>query len=498
MSLGLVLENIFLARGGLKPSSIKHFLSTPSQKIFQQALTTKETNNYFNLETVEFKGDGMINIIATEYVENKYPTIKSIRWKTKLKHNISATNILAKICDKMGLSKYIVHGKTFDNETKEDVIEAFVGSIGKICGINNLGGYHAISYNIISSYYDEMEEINLNYIQQFDIATRVKELFDRFGWGDINTKVTVIDGKFMKRIIMPTINGSEILANVTARSKEAALSLAFEAALVSLKNKGIQEEIPDPFMHASFKTSKLAITLTSIPTIPKGFDIHINECFGTMLSKKALSHLINNVEFLYKSFIDGNEYLGINNLHDQYKGVAICDFIVIEYILNNSNVNTPHSLSILKHAISSSDIFVNFMDTNKLSQYILVLEETTVTPKIIVACFKALLGAVTTLLDSKFGHGSGITVLYPLITSYFKMNNVNLDPKNVEIHAKTQMATLGIKHHTKFVQNEDKTWVASVYVDGVLRGISNPEKFKDKAAKDATKNALHAIGMWRS
>ena len=183
-----------LKRGRVNDEHIDIFLSPENLVKFDLAFIHKTFDPVDNYEMMEFLGDGTVNEFIPYYIKIRFPRIVSVKWLTKIKHNMVSKKQLARLAKVQGLEKFIRYGKKMEEEMAknrdldnnieylsmlEDVMEAFFGCLTLV--IENSGRDHGVavqvSANILKSFFDN-EEISIKYTDVFDAVSRLKELYE--------------------------------------------------------------------------------------------------------------------------------------------------------------------------------------------------------------------------------------------------------------------------------------------------------------------------------
>lgn len=192
-------------RGKVKPANIKLFLDNEAMEEFKVAFTHPSAGQEKDYQRYELFGDVVINQFVMFYIAERFERMKSIKWLTRLKHNLISKKFLALLARKEGIDKFAIYGdKPFScSEGKslgmtqeiekngdldknmfylsmlEDIMEAFFGCLVTI--IRKHGKSHGvaseISHNILKSFFDPVE-ISIDYKVVFDPVSRLKELYE--------------------------------------------------------------------------------------------------------------------------------------------------------------------------------------------------------------------------------------------------------------------------------------------------------------------------------
>lgn len=151
---------------------------------FQRALkhssvTTDETQNY---EVEEHTGDAYLKLITNKYIDARVPGMP-LASRTRLSGNLVAKQTLARMSKSLGFGDFIVSDAPLDNSMFEDIFEAFVGVLARVC-ISIWG--EPFDYIYVREYvYKAFDRLNLNYekLAERDPKTSLKEdVFDALGW----------------------------------------------------------------------------------------------------------------------------------------------------------------------------------------------------------------------------------------------------------------------------------------------------------------------------
>ena len=266
-----------LKRGNIKKSRMGEFTGVKCLKMFQTAFTHKTYDADDNYELVELIGDSIVNYSVIRYLREWDSKIVSVKYLTRLKHNITSKKELALIAEKAGFFKYIRMGEDltikfqamnqdFKHNNKdyksilEDSFEAFIGTVSilvdKETGVSGTGT--EIGYRIIKSFLKE-SSISLDYKDVFDAKTRYKELCDKRGWDfkhamniqEVNEnkryfKVEVIGYPYGNKV--KNENNKAVLAHVVGPIKVNVQNNACSAALKILEGvHNIYDLPPNPY-----------------------------------------------------------------------------------------------------------------------------------------------------------------------------------------------------------------------------------------------------------
>jgi len=276
-----------LKRGKVKDDHIKLFLSDKNMIELKSAFTHPSYDPVHNFEMYELLGDGTVNEFVPYYIRDRFPRIVSVKWLTRIKHNLVSKKQLAIFARKEGLEDHILYGeeiaalkikapkdlsqyKSSKGKSKdyisvlEDVMEAYLGCLVTI--IQNSGKTHGVAvqicHNILKSFFD-VEEITLEYDKVFDAISRLKELYESkkrgFRWpNDQAYVVTKINDNTFKADVYGWAKGNKksepqnkiLLGSATATDGDEAKQKAAATALAVLDSSyGISEFPSDPYEH---------------------------------------------------------------------------------------------------------------------------------------------------------------------------------------------------------------------------------------------------------
>lgn len=148
---------------------LKEALTHPSFQ--KKSLKDRITNN----QRLEFLGDSVLNLIATEHLYRKLASFSEGEL-TKIKSVMVSKDILAKWADRLSLGKYIILGKGEDStggrkklSILADCFEALLGAIYLDSGLQK-------AKNIISSFIKEETELIMKGKYGEDYKTLLQEI----------------------------------------------------------------------------------------------------------------------------------------------------------------------------------------------------------------------------------------------------------------------------------------------------------------------------------
>jgi len=103
---------------------------------FDQALIHSSDNKFLNYEKLEFFGDAVLRLAASDFIEKNYPQM-SVGERSELRAQIVSDEWLTKLGKKIGIGKLIIKGpKALGDEHSENTIigeatEALIGALYK-------------------------------------------------------------------------------------------------------------------------------------------------------------------------------------------------------------------------------------------------------------------------------------------------------------------------------------------------------------------------------
>lgn len=186
------IRNLLL-RGNLNDKHIDMIMKKENMAEFKIAFTHPSAGEEKDYQLYEFLGDVVINEFVAFYLRERFPKVISVKWITRLKHNLISKKALANIAIKEGLEKFVIYGEDIaylkanphlDEKNEyvsmlEDVMEAFCGCLSTVIIKEGklFGTATEICRNILKSFFDAMT-ISLEYEDVFDSVTILKELYE--------------------------------------------------------------------------------------------------------------------------------------------------------------------------------------------------------------------------------------------------------------------------------------------------------------------------------
>ena len=271
-----------------KPTITRIMNTRETDKVFDQAFTSKKYDETYNYEVFEQLGDVTVNKFLVWYSYKRFPQLfcpSGVKIVARNRINLGAKTVLSSIAQKYGFWTYISSTREQRSEASEridlleDTFEAMFGAIEFLC--TKYTGHPGVGYeicsNILTAIFDTMD-ISLKHNELIDAKTRLKELYDRFPTEALEYDFTKSGGIGVSTIsVVPKINidtvrvprddvqrltslatregiqiigklgnkvsGStfsrRILATGTATDKKAAEAEAAKNALIALESEGV-------------------------------------------------------------------------------------------------------------------------------------------------------------------------------------------------------------------------------------------------------------------
>jgi len=273
-------------RGKVKESNIKIFLDEATMAEFKVAFTHPSAGQERDYQLYELLGDTVINEFVVFYLMDRFEKIKSVKWITRLKHNLISKKFLALLARKEGIDNFAIYGdKPFScSEGKslgmkqeieknqnldknmfylsmlEDIMEAFFGCLVKTIRKHgkSYGVAKEISNNILKSFFDPVP-IPIEYKLVFDPISRLKELYEsknkELRWPNDAAYQCLKNGDEHEIIVygwpkgdkQPILQNRIELGRAKSINKKDAKEEAADKAIKSLENWGITEYVPNPY-----------------------------------------------------------------------------------------------------------------------------------------------------------------------------------------------------------------------------------------------------------
>tara|TARA_B100000700_G_C15053844_1_gene861760 strand:+ start:263 stop:1012 length:750 start_codon:yes stop_codon:yes gene_type:complete len=127
----LFIKNLNLAKEYKKEFSLKKFENLSH---INEALTHSSANSKKNYEHLEFIGDAVLRLIATDFIKDKYPNMK-VGDKSELRSHLVSDEWLEKVGDKINIRSVLILGpKAIRDKSAQATIhaqatEALIGAL---------------------------------------------------------------------------------------------------------------------------------------------------------------------------------------------------------------------------------------------------------------------------------------------------------------------------------------------------------------------------------
>lgn len=474
------LSNVFSSHVALSEESLSKILTPQTQTLYQQALTHKSFDRKKNYEYLEFQGDVVVNTIIVQYLKKRFPKISSVKWFTKLKHNLASKSFLSKVGEGLFPRELIRHNlenpSVHERESLyEDMFEAFIG-VTKIVfdSFFEKGTGYAISYYLVESLFNEIP-LDISASKVFDAKTLLKEIYDNYKWNfekNFNkqsrrsgeTFVSVVGYVHGDQTV--TRENEKVIAKAFHKNTLVAQNTAAEIALRSLSRYGIEPKLPSPYQELSFELGPE----DSVPTITISDDLVVvirsllfRSGMNCDLVEKISSDSLSLFEF-QKSLTDKTYHPLFNsNLH-KILGITIVDMGVISYLVRKFPELSPDKkdprvplssekwLTTIKHRLISTGVLYEFAVKSRIPKFVLFGKQTQESfekygtdsseyRSTIESAFKALMGALSSQIEKYQPIGVGMETVSRILTSFLEETPISTKIEDV-VDAKTRLKEL--------------------------------------------------------
>lgn len=154
-----------------------------------------------NYNLFKYEGVTALDLIVVEYFARRFPDVHSEKWLTNMKHTLiskkQGVGNLANISISDGYSDFILYGgkikeslEKYPDKDKNplylkmlgDVVKAFTGALVRIFDkVKGRGVGVVVAYNYIVYHLNQIS-ISVDYADIFNYKSRLKELYDSYGW----------------------------------------------------------------------------------------------------------------------------------------------------------------------------------------------------------------------------------------------------------------------------------------------------------------------------
>jgi dsRNA-specific ribonuclease len=226
------------------PEHLAYFLSENSvEKYWKRTFTHKSVNPNYNYETLEFYGDKVMNYAFAMYLYQRFGSEINQTNGTLLMNIYVYKQYQAKIANNLGLKDYIYINPNIPTPNvniREDVVEAFFGSINQIGDEIQMGLGYVYCYNFITVIYNEVD-INPSSIP-IGPKTVLNQIYAKMGFGEPRYMVEKTDDPRLGEFKVSIVNRNGDVISTAYGSKPAAEVEAARLAIEKLKSEGITEE----------------------------------------------------------------------------------------------------------------------------------------------------------------------------------------------------------------------------------------------------------------
>ena len=227
-------------KGGIEELEGRIGYTFQDKSLIKQALTHSSYANEMrilksgNYERLEFLGDAVLEMVTSDFLFSKYPTMPEGRL-SKLRASLVCEPALASAAKRICLAKYFLLGKgeeaTGGRERESiacDIMEAVIGAIYRDSGIEEAKKF------IFSFILDDIDKKRLFY----DAKSNLQELAQRKLKETITYRVVFETGpEHDKEFGVEVLLGEKVIGRGEGRSKKLAEQHAAYEALVSLQNE---------------------------------------------------------------------------------------------------------------------------------------------------------------------------------------------------------------------------------------------------------------------
>jgi dsRNA-specific ribonuclease len=160
---------------------VPKFLTPEALAMFETAFTTESINPDANSEMIELVGDRMLEICMTQYLRKRYPTITKGKLN-QLKSVIVEKEYLSPLAIKLNMADKVATVKE-TKHVREDVIEAFIGSLVNISDALLPGLCYPVCQNFVNFVFNQVNLGSIEDLQEGPGITLVPQYFKRIGLG---------------------------------------------------------------------------------------------------------------------------------------------------------------------------------------------------------------------------------------------------------------------------------------------------------------------------
>ncbi len=285
-----------------------------SFEVFKTAITHRLYDPVNNYETLETVGDAVLKSSFIQYLIKNFPdltneAISKINWHFTQKKSLSkyTVNIL-----KIDRFIRLKEGQILSIGTKEDVFESFIGAIADRGNIEfSKYGYvgFAIAQKVVNWVYDQLN-IDVSNINSYEIPkTKLKNLFDFLGWGEVYYKeFKTKNGEFGMKAMRKTEEGKDTVANIKTTEVIGTKILENNVAVKAIKdietNQGIYYGDLEIHRHKKYiSENNVDIYINFVKEVRKrGLDPNLVKVDKNVKSVPNITIMQLSILDLYKSY----------------------------------------------------------------------------------------------------------------------------------------------------------------------------------------------------
>lgn len=426
-----------LQQGGVEKKYVDGITSASSLQTLTEAFTHSSYGSDKNYERLEFKGDAVVNLLATMHIIKRFPDIVSKLWLMRLKFYFVSKPTLASIAVKAGFDSHIRMGFRLPEEPTdvtrmsilEDVVEAFFGALTMLGDeLFDTGTGLEISAKVIEPLLSEVV-VKLTPEFIFDAKTLLKEVFDSQGWNFVDESFVrsfrerddtgTPTGGTITAIFIPSPQGPpKRIAHEAAETESESKKRAYNKALYVLKRfYGITQKKDED---TPYTVSTGGVGVGEDAQWPDNY-ADVKKCLTSLfrkarLSKDVIRYLTRDetVADLYKAFVDKSWSADetTNNQFPLYIGPPIIELCLSHFFSMVDPDASENKMTWTKHVEVSGERFTDFVEQEGLAQYILSDANK---PKMTKILIKAILGAVYISLQKRFGDRIAFRQCYRIV-----------------------------------------------------------------------------------
>lgn len=249
ISLLYTLSDSFADLYNENDPTIDKAFSAENQEIWQQAFIHKSANPDVNYDALEYYGDKTWDFGLASYMMEKYKLAISSDAQTRLRNKFSDKKFLSSLATSLGFEKWIIAKSNIDISMREDVFEAFMGSVFAVFNSIDKALVFPICSEIVAKIIDNFD---FSQIVVRDSVSYIKEKFESLGWGSAVVvpqqvgrmiKVTIsIPPVGIKMLRDIGIDISPIIGIATGQTANVTEKIAHDNAVTQLNELGLTND----------------------------------------------------------------------------------------------------------------------------------------------------------------------------------------------------------------------------------------------------------------